>query len=81
MVVIECIAKHSQHKIMWHTARRINAYFIGEYMTNTMLRIRGMKYMGRYKNLIDEQLVIGWDNLLRGNFLEGMENTTESIQD
>ena len=28
-------------------------------MTNTMLRIRGMKYMGRYKNLIDEQLVIG----------------------
>ena len=24
--------------------------------------------MGRYKNLIDEQLVIGWDNLLREKF-------------
>ena len=37
------------------------AYFIGECMTTTMFRIRGRKDMGRYKNLIDEQLVIGWD--------------------
>jgi hypothetical protein len=44
------------------------AYFIGECMTNTMFRIRGRKSMGRYKNLIDEQLVIGWGNLLRGKF-------------
>ena len=50
-------------------------------MSNTMLRIRGKKDMGRYKNLIDEQTVIGWDNLLRGKFSKGMENTTESIQD
>ena len=27
-----------------------------------------MKDMGRYKNLIDEQLVKGWDNLLQGKF-------------
>ena len=33
-----------------------------------MLRIRGMKDMGIYKNLRDEQIVIGWDNLLRGKF-------------
>ncbi|OEU17035.1 hypothetical protein FRACYDRAFT_239636 [Fragilariopsis cylindrus CCMP1102] len=33
-----------------------------------MFRIRGKKGMGRYKNLIDEQSVIGWDNLLRGKF-------------
>ena len=37
-------------------------------MTYTMLRIRGMKDMGIYKNLRDEQIVIGWDNLLRGKF-------------
>ena len=33
-----------------------------------MFRIRGGKGMGRYKTLIDEQSVIGWDNLLRGKF-------------
>ena len=44
------------------------AYFMGECMTNTMLRIRGQKGMARYKLLIDEQLLIGWDNLLRGKF-------------
>ena len=41
------------------------AYFIGECMTNTIFRIRGRKGMvGRSKDLIDEQLVIGWDILL-----------------
>ena len=44
------------------------AYFLGECMTNTMLRIRGQKGMERYALLIDEQLLIGWDNLLRGKF-------------
>ena len=46
----------------------IMAYFLGECMTNTMLTIRGQKDMGRYNLLIDEQLLIGWDNLLRGKF-------------
>jgi hypothetical protein len=44
------------------------AYFLGECMTNTVLRIRGQKGMDRYDLLIDEQLLIGWDNLLRGKF-------------
>jgi hypothetical protein len=44
------------------------AYFKGECMTTTMLRIRGQRGMERYSLLIDEQLVIGWDNLLRGKF-------------
>jgi len=43
-------------------------YFLGECMSVAMLRIRGKKGMKRYKQLIDEQLVIGWDNLLRGKF-------------
>jgi hypothetical protein len=33
-----------------------------------MLRIRGQEGMERYRLLIDEQVVIGWDNLLRGKF-------------
>jgi hypothetical protein len=33
-----------------------------------MLRIRGQAGMERYDLLIDEQLLIGWDNLLRGKF-------------
>ena len=75
-----CKTQSTQNYVTY--CKKDKCILIGEYMTNTtMLRIRGMKYMGRYKNLIDEQLVIGWDNLLRGNFLEGMENTTESIQD
>jgi hypothetical protein len=44
------------------------AYFNRDCMSNTMFRIRGGKGMERYKNLIDEQTVIGWDNLLRGKF-------------
>jgi hypothetical protein len=43
-------------------------YFKGEYMTGAMLRIRGMEGMEWYGLLIEEQLVIGWDNLLRGKF-------------
>ena len=44
------------------------AYFLGECMTNTMLRIRGQKGMNRYNLLVDEQLLIGWDNLQHGKF-------------
>jgi len=44
------------------------AYFLGECMTTTMLRIRGQAGMERYDLLIDEQMLIGWDNLLRGKF-------------
>jgi hypothetical protein len=44
------------------------AYFLWECMTTTMLRIRGQAGMERYDLLIDEQLLIGWDNLLRGKF-------------
>jgi hypothetical protein len=43
-------------------------YFKGESVTNAMLRIRGQEGYERYDLLIDEQTVIGWDNLLRGKF-------------
>jgi hypothetical protein len=33
-----------------------------------MLRIRGQEGYERYDLLIDEQTVIGWDNLLGGKF-------------
>jgi hypothetical protein len=33
-----------------------------------MLRIRGQEGVDRYNLLIDQQTVIGWDNLLRGKF-------------
>jgi hypothetical protein len=46
----------------------IMTYFMGECMTNTMYRLRGQENMERYSLLIDEQLLIGWDNLLRGKF-------------
>jgi hypothetical protein len=46
----------------------IMAYFIGECVTTAMLRIRGQEGMQMYSLLIDEQIVIGWDNLLRGKF-------------
>ena len=52
----------------------IMAYFKGECMSYTMFRIRGRRdinnkpCMERYHLLIDEQLLIGWDNLLRGKF-------------
>jgi ribonuclease HI len=46
----------------------LTSYFMGECTTTTMLRIRGQEWMNRYSLLIDEQLVIGWDNLLRGKF-------------
>jgi hypothetical protein len=43
-------------------------YFNGESVTNAMLRIREQEGYGRYDLLIEEQTVIGWDNLLRGKF-------------
>ena len=44
-------------------------YFNGELVSTTMLRLRGQKNMNkRYTLLINEQVVIGWDNLLRGKF-------------
>jgi hypothetical protein len=33
-----------------------------------MIRIRGQEEYERYDLLIDEQTVIGWDNLLRGKY-------------
>jgi hypothetical protein len=48
-------------------------YFKGESVTNAMLRIRGQEGYGRYDLLIDEQTVIGWDNLLRGKFSKQWE--------
>jgi hypothetical protein len=33
-----------------------------------MIRIRGQEGYERYNLLIDEQIVLGWDNLLRGKF-------------
>jgi hypothetical protein len=46
----------------------LTTYFKGESTTTAMLRIRGQEGMERYRLLIDEQVVIGWDNLLRGKF-------------
>jgi hypothetical protein len=43
-------------------------YFKGESVTNAMLRIRGQEGYEIYDLLIDEQTVIGWDNLPRGKF-------------
>jgi hypothetical protein len=43
-------------------------YFNGESVTNAMLRLRGQEGYENYDLLIDEQTVIGWDNLLRGKF-------------
>jgi hypothetical protein len=53
--------------------------FKGDSVTNAMLRIRGQEGYERYDLLIDEQTVIGWDNLLRGKFSETMENRTKSL--
>ena len=45
------------------------AYFNGDSISTTMLRIRGEPGMARYDLLIDEQeVVIGWDNLIWGKF-------------
>jgi hypothetical protein len=43
-------------------------YFKGESITSAMLRIRGTPGHQQYDLLIDEQIVIGWDNILRGKF-------------
>jgi hypothetical protein len=44
-----------------------------------MLRIRGKKGMENYSLLIDEQRVIGWDNLLRGKFSKQWRIQKKSI--
>jgi hypothetical protein len=44
------------------------AYFTGQPIMNTILRIRGQEGYERYDLLIEEQTIIGWDNLLRGKF-------------
>ena len=41
-------------------------YFNGESVSAAMLRIRGQPNMIRYNTLIDEEVVIGWDNLMGG---------------
>jgi hypothetical protein len=46
----------------------LQTYFNGESTTNAMFRLRGQEGMERYSLLIDEQIVIGWDNILRGKF-------------
>jgi hypothetical protein len=46
----------------------LSTYFKGESVANAMLRIRGEEGYERYETLIEEQTVIGWDNLLRGKF-------------
>jgi hypothetical protein len=46
----------------------ILTYFNGESVSTAMIRIRGQKGYERYGLLIDEQMVIGWDNLLHGKF-------------
>jgi hypothetical protein len=43
-------------------------YFNSESVSTTMIRIRRQEEYERYDLLIDEQTVVGWDNLLRGNF-------------
>jgi hypothetical protein len=47
---------------------RIMTYFKGGSTTTNMLRLRGQEGMERYNLLIEQQTVIGWDNLLRGKF-------------
>jgi hypothetical protein len=43
-------------------------YFNGESVSKAMMRIRGLEGYKRYDLLIDEQTVIGWDNLLGRKF-------------
>ena len=54
-------------------------YFNGESVSATMLRLRGQDDMERYKLLIDEQLVIGWDNLLGGKFSKQWKNQQKAF--
>jgi hypothetical protein len=46
----------------------IMTYFKGGSTTTNMLRLRGQEGMERHNLLIEQQMVIGWDNLLRGKF-------------
>jgi hypothetical protein len=82
--LFQCIKRKSQQKniikqinVMRNTVdiklcdilqEGLMTYFKGECMTSTMLRIRGEQGMERYSPLIEEQLVIGWDDILRGKF-------------
>jgi hypothetical protein len=82
--LFQCIKRKSQRKniikqinVMRNTVdtklcdilrEGLMTYFKGECMTSAMLRIRGEEGMERYGPLIEEQLVIGWDNILRGKF-------------
>jgi hypothetical protein len=43
-------------------------YFKGESITNAMLQTRGTLGKDNYSLLINEQMIIGWDNILRGKF-------------
>jgi hypothetical protein len=43
-------------------------YFNGDSVSSSMLKIRGTEGYERYDLLLDEQTVVGWDNLLRGKF-------------
>jgi hypothetical protein len=43
-------------------------YFNDDSVSCSKLKIRGTEGYERYASLIDEQTVIGWDNLLRGKF-------------
>ena len=54
-------------------------YFNGESVSETMLRLRGQDDMERYELLIDEQLVIGWDNLLGGKFSKQRKNQQKAF--
>jgi hypothetical protein len=54
-------------------------YFNGESVSATMLRLRGQDVMERYELLIDEQLVIGWDNLLGGKFSKQWKNQQKAF--
>ena len=54
-------------------------YFNGESVSATMLRLRGQDDMERYELLIDEQLVIGWDNLLGGKFSKQWKNQQKAF--
>ena len=46
----------------------ILTYSNRELVSAAMLRIRGQPNMDRYNILIEEQVIIGWDNLMRGKF-------------
>jgi len=82
--LFQCIKRKNQRKNIMKQTNLLNkgidpllcdilkegllTYFKGESVTEAMFRIRGQTKYERYKLLIDQQLLIGWDNLLRGKF-------------